>query len=305
MTCQQLYRNLYVDKIEAPLVGNALILGDAVHQTFEKFDGSRAPQDMFVEFYEDLKFENEQKGKTIDYGDWNSYQDDLARGAEMVQKHLSRNFTASNRKIYKEVPFICRIPGESEWYMQGFLDGVVLDEIDFCVLEYKTTKAEPSPSFIDYDLQMIGYAFALLNGQPIIASKSREEYLKQLEAGPQVDESLLHLFGKCPRAVKYLALHSYCSKRKPWDVSRPEYECIITQEKLDYFVQTVKGLLRQIEFVEQNGLWVRNQKDPSTTPCKFCAYRNTCWDIRPQAEEGRPDTDPFALLQAIMEVPRG
>lgn len=265
-TCPHRFYLRYVAKIPEKEIGNALVLGTAVHDTLDKFVETKGGIDAakyFKDTYDTEKFKNEEKGKTVVYGDWDSYSGDIKRGTEMVKNYLSRDFIGEKDDTYSEVPFITTIDGIDDAVLVGIIDRITKNK----VYEYKTTKANPEEYFIQNDLQMLGYAYALEKGKPIFSIFK-----------PQVDQSLTHLFGSLPEAVIYIALHSLCSTRKSWHVGELYHTLVPTEEKMKYFEQEVKNIWSAIKWSMKNNIWPKNLKDPTTTPCNFCPYKKECWN---------------------------
>ena len=71
LTCSERYRLRYIDKVDEPVVGSALILGSAVHGTIEEFFNRRKDDESidvhlyFHNEYDKLLHEAKEKGKDV------------------------------------------------------------------------------------------------------------------------------------------------------------------------------------------------------------------------------------------------
>lgn len=267
-TCQYQFYLKYIKKIKPKEIGNALILGSAVHNTLEKYTQSQGAIDIskyFKDEYDSLKSKNEHKGLKIIYSEWDSYQQDIERGNNMLKNYLSKTKDDNQESIlYAEVPFRVNVQGINDAVLIGFIDGVT--DQGMTLLEYKTTKAHPEKWFIDNDLQMMGYAYAIKNGQPIYSMFD-----------PRVDQELTHLFGSLPERVKYIALHALYDNKKPWHVNGLTHTYLPTDNGMIKFENEVKCIWENIKWCGKNNYWSKSIKDPTTTPCKMCSFRNECF----------------------------
>lgn len=169
--CPQKYKFQYIEKISAPKSKEA-IFGTLVHSALKYFHD---PTPIISPTEEDLLAFWSQNWTPENFSDPREEAAMFAQGVQILKNYYAKNAPEKFNITALEAPFEIPVPLHNETHIiAGRIDRVdKLDDGNFELIDYKTSKSMPSQQNVDTNLQLATYHIGLTNRWPAIKDENR------------------------------------------------------------------------------------------------------------------------------------